>query len=362
VSGPPRRTRPERLRHRRLAACLWTCLAALPCFVAEASGAMNDDELRGYAMAVLQREFNLRPDAVSVEGGVVVIRGDVTDSDRMAIKEILGGVEGVKEIRFIEEDTRPTGFDWLPLRSQFRPLLADPRWPHFAGSYQYYFEGAFLGNTAGVDLGETFALVRYNLEVGGTLELAVQAGVFAVFDIDSESFDLVNADYLGGIPLTYATGNLSAMLRIFHQSSHLGDEFVLRNQVTRINFSYEEIDALVSYEIGSDLRVYGGFGYVFHVEPSNYRPWSLQFGGEWVALGFDLPLGAKPMVALDLQPRQEGGWETNVSLRGGFEFGEPVGTGTNLQTLLEFFHGQSPNGQFYPDTVGYVGIGVHFYF
>ena len=34
------------------------------------------------------------------------------------------------------------------------------------------------------------------------MELGIQAGVFVIFDIDSQSFDLINADYLVGIPFT----------------------------------------------------------------------------------------------------------------------------------------------------------------
>jgi len=34
----------------------------------------------------------------------------------------------------------------------------------------------------------------------------------------------------------------------------------------------------------------------------------------------------------------------------------------NLQILLEYFRGHSPNGQFYREKVDYLGLGVHFYF
>ena len=37
----------------------------------------------------------------------------------------------------------------------------------------------------------------------GWWEVGVQAGVFAFFDLDAESTDLVNADYLVGVPLSY---------------------------------------------------------------------------------------------------------------------------------------------------------------
>jgi len=34
----------------------------------------------------------------------------------------------------------------------------------------------------------------------------------------------------------------------------------------------------------------------------------------------------------------------------------------HLQILLEYFKGRSPNGQFYKDTIEYLGLGAHFHF
>jgi len=34
----------------------------------------------------------------------------------------------------------------------------------------------------------------------------------------------------------------------------------------------------------------------------------------------------------------------------------------NLQILLEYFRGHSPNGQFFREKVDYFGIGAHFHF
>ena len=45
-----------------------------------------------------------------------------------------------------------------------------------------------------------------------------------------------------------------------HQSSHLGDEFILNSKtpINRINLSFEELDLKVAYEPASWLRIYGG--------------------------------------------------------------------------------------------------------
>jgi hypothetical protein len=45
-------------------------------------------------------------------------------------------------------------------------------------------------------------------------------------------------------------------VRLFHQSSHLGDEFLLRNRVERINLSYESADLKLSYKFFALLRTF----------------------------------------------------------------------------------------------------------
>lgn len=330
------------------------------------AAALNDDEIRGYTAAVLEREFNVKPEAVTVRDGVVRIQADLPDSDREKLSEALKKVDGVQQVEFTQvtaEDTRPVGFEWLPLHSQFKPLLADPRWPHFAAAYQYYIDDDLLDSVGSADLGETFALVRYSFDGGGSVELAIQGGVFAIFDLSAESKDLVNADYLGAIPLSYANGNFSLMARFLHQSSHLGDEFLLSHSITRVNLSYERFDLIGSYELSPEVRIYGGPRYLFDQEPSNLKPWSIEYGAEYVRdTALPLSFELKPLVALDLQNNEQGDWTTNLSLRGGVEFGKPLGIGRNIQLLLEFYRGKSVNGQFYDQNVAYVGIGAHLYF
>ncbi len=69
-------------------------------------------------------------------------------------------------------------------------------------------------------------------------------------------------------------GKFSAFARIYHQSSHLGDEFLLRTRTNleRINLSYEGDDLRLSYELPYGIRVYGGGGGIFHKEPSSLKP------------------------------------------------------------------------------------------
>ena len=167
---------------------------------------------------------------------------------------------------------------------------------------------------------------------------------------------------MGGIFASYRYNNFATILRLFHQSSHLGDEFLLRNRVQRINLSYEQIEAKLSYTFFSALRLYGGGGYLFDQDPSDLDPWKVQYGVEFTS-PWRLAGGAiTPLMAGDFQNDDENNWSTNISIRGGMQFENWKLGQRRLQLLVEYFHGYSPNGQFYNRKIETIGIGAHLRF
>ncbi len=151
------------------------------------------------------------------------------------------------------------------------------------------------------------------------------------------------------------------MLRVFHQSSHLGDEFLLRTRTERINLSYQSVDLKLSYEFGNLLRLYAGGGYLFGQDPSSLKPLSVEYGAELTSPWPSRPSRWRPIAAVDVQQHQENDWSPDVSARAGIEIDGVLLT-RKLQFLLEYFDGHSPNGQFYKDRVQYLGLGAHFHF
>jgi hypothetical protein len=162
--------------------------------------------------------------------------------------------------------------------------------------------------------------------------------------------------------VSYRYGDFSTIFRLFHQSSHLGDEFVLGSRVpNRLNLSYEGLDARLSYGLGDVWRVYGGGGYLFHREPSDLQPWALQYGLEFRSPWPSPDARWRPIAAADIQNREENDWHTDFSFRAGIQLDGVLVT-RNMQLLLEYFRGHSPNGQFYRQKIDYLGLGLHFHF
>lgn len=239
----------------------------------------------------------------------------------------------------------------LPPGPLFRPLLADPRQPRFSASYQYHVTDSKSFNAAAVAFGGNFGFLRGSWH-GGTYQLGIDGGVFALFNFDTPSNDLENADYMVGLPLEYRRGPWSYRARVYHISSHLGDEFLLRHpNVQRINLSYEVFDALVSRAIGH-LRLYGGGGHMIESTPA-LDPWMIHYGAEYRWPNFIDHLELD--LAADFKQNQDQGWITNQS----YELGMSFHRGQHaVRVMLEYYAGLSPNGQFFTDHLHYYGLGL----
>ena len=344
------------------------------------AGGDQDAFLAGYVTAVVEREFDVLPVAVVSRAGSVRIElPDQPSIDHDRVRTVVSAIRAVESVEVVvaqptvEEDVpvdpdapaaevataEEKGTELLPRGHLLEPLVADPRWPRFAADYQYYIDDSELGNAGAVSLGGEFPLLRWHDVGGGRLQLGLQGGIFALFDLDADSTDLINADYRIGLPLTYERKRISAMLRLFHQSSHLGDEFVLRDRVERINLSYEAVDALFAYRPHDVVRFYAAVGYLFHQEPSDLDPWWVQHGIELTSPKAMLGNVVRPFMATDLQYHEETDWDVDVSVATGVQLESPRLETQKIRLLLHYYKGRNPNGQFFERNIEYTGIGIH---
>lgn len=266
------------------------------------------------------------------------------------------------------ELTPQTGMQIFPKDRLFEPLLGDPRWPHFGASYTSY-QGETLKAVATVSFGETLSLYRDDAPdwLGGQWEFVLQPGMFAIFDLDAPSADLVNADYTIGGGFAWLNGPWSALLRVYHMSSHLGDEFILNNGLTpaqRINLSYEQLQLLLSYQAADWLRVYGGAGVLMNTDPANLDNTTIQYGVELRAPWRFLEEWATPILAMDVKHLEYHDWDGDFSVRAGLEFADPrLGKqSSRMLVVIEYYTGRSPHGQFFNESIRYLGAGLHFYY
>lgn len=259
---------------------------------------------------------------------------------------------------------------WLVGGEAFAPLAADPRWPRFESGLNKVLSadsvvfGESFDNLWTASFGDTVALysgpppkVVGNLD---RFEVGLMPALHAVLDPFSDIEPLINADYQVGGYLAGKLGPWSAMTRVYHQSSHLGDELLLLGPpVRRFNFSYESWDGYLSRDFDRDVRLYGGAGWIFHeTGRGDYGDLHAQYGVEWSPdVGLD---GCRPIAAIDVQHLQSLDWQADLSLRVGARF-QPAGGGT-FDLTIHYYHGRNPFGQFYNEDFESVGVSVRFNF
>lgn len=265
------------------------------------------------------------------------------------------------------------GYVPLPRGDVFCPLIADPKAAQSFMSYLREGSDDSVPDTsiqiASVGLGDSFGLGRWGgSRPGDGVQLSLMGAIFAQFDLGTASYDLLNADYVVGLASTMRNGWFSTRLRLYHQSSHLGDELLLRESapLERENLSFESLELLFSAD-GGPVRLYGGGELLFRRSPDDLERYVARGGAELRPAFRVLSLGGlggfRFLAGADLKASEEQDWDPSVSARAGFEY-DRAGNGDTQarrwRLLFEYYRGPSPYGQFFRENVRHLGVGLHF--
>ena len=173
--------------------------------------------------------------------------------------------------------------------------------------------------------------------------------------------DFETADYRAGVPLTYGIGDWQFKIGYYHLSSHMGDEFAIRNPgalADRINYVRDAIVLGASYFPHPVWRVYAETAYAFKVD-GGAEPWEFQFGTELSRPG-PTGLHGTPFLAINGHLREEHDFGGDVTTQAGW-----LWRGRDGQTMrigLHYFNGKSSQFQTFDDWEEQVGLGMWYDF
>ncbi|MFN0065344.1 MAG: DUF1207 domain-containing protein [Chlamydiales bacterium] len=242
---------------------------------------------------------------------------------------------------------------WLPQNTVlFQPLIADPR--QVTNSAALRFNDNVVGRHVGApSFGNDFMFYRW-LDVWkwrGDMDIGIQAGIFAVFDLDHPEACMVNTDFFVAFMMTYAVNRWSWRFRLWHLSSHLGDEFLISNPgYDRRNLSDEGVDLFASYMIGKSIRVYAGIGDIF-IRDSEFpeHPFYAEWGCEIRSFGCRdryNRLYVQPVFAMHFRTWENNSFAVDQTYVLGVEWSKLQGVGQKFRIMGEFHDGYSREGQF----------------
>jgi hypothetical protein len=253
----------------------------------------------------------------------------------------------------------PVEENFLPELNPFFPtMLAQPHIIGYSAGYRSY-DRVFKTDCLPISIGDQFSLYQFNTEPCSHLYLGIEACVWAIFEARAKSLSLINADYFVAIPLTYIKHGFSAKLRVFHESSHLGDEFLLEHRkIKRLNPSMEVIDLTLAYDFSPQLTAFLGFSRVLRSDDSfKIKPNGVFYGFNYYFNFYKLNVcnvEAVPYIAAYFNNVENNHWHLESNAAIGYQWDKLYGH--KLRVYLEVHEGHSEEGQFSRQRTNYIAL------
>lgn len=238
----------------------------------------------------------------------------------------------------------PWTWQLLPEGLIWHSYLAGPKEPRLASIWAHQKNGNWDWDFT---LGGRVGLLRYgtpNSFRPDGFQLDVEAAAFPRLSLDNDR-DLQSADFRGGFPLTYGAGPLQLKLEYYHLSSHLGDEFMIKNPgVQRINYSRDAVVLGVSLFPTDNIRLYGEADYAVFADGGS-EPWHFQFGAEYSPI-YNPGFIGSPFAAINGSLRQEVNFGGSLVVQAGWQW-LSIATGRRLRFGFQYFNGKSEQYEFF---------------
>ncbi len=182
------------------------------------------------------------------------------------------------------------------------------------------------------------------------------------FGFFTKSFNLYAVDFFGGVSFAYRApwkNNNLFELYFFHQSSHLGDDFLLDNTSNPTNYSLEVMRLLHFLNLMDNMIVAYGLQYDLRKDPSMHEG-RLTIQLNW-RYNFEL-LKQNFFVAVDFKSWESNHWSASNCWQAGWDFAPSRHPETRsiVQSLVfEYYNGFSSFGQFSQEHEKYFSLGIN---
>lgn len=252
-------------------------------------------------------------------------------------------------------------WDWhlLPSGLIYQSYLAGVHEPRFASVWNYDKDRGWYWDST---LGGRVGLLRYGTASNNRpqgWQLDIEGAAMPRLTLEDGLRDLESADFRAGVPLTYGEGDFQFKFAYYHLSSHLGDEYMLRNPMgyRRINYTRDALVFGTSYYMYPTLRLYGEASYAFGAD-GGAQPWEFQFGFDHAPA---MPTGCKgaPFVAANVHLREDVDFGGNFVFQTGWAWRGPCSSRL-LRVGVQYYNGKSQQYEFFDQFEEQFGIGMWF--
>ena len=258
----------------------------------------------------------------------------------------------------------PIDFDWnhaeivrLPSGLLYRSYLAGEKEPRISSAWLWETDRGLVWD---VTLGGRVGLWRYGTP--GAInpqgfQIDVEGAAMVRLDPEQET-DVEAADFRFGGLLTWRDGPWSAKAGYYHVSSHLGDEFLLRNPgFPRRNYVRDAAVVGLSFDATPEVRLYSEVAYAVGHE-GGAEPLELQYGAEYAAESGTTYVGG-PYLSINGHSREDLGWITGVNIVSGWQW-QGRASGQRFRVGVQYYNGPALQYSFVGQQETLVGGGLWF--
>lgn len=207
-----------------------------------------------------------------------------------------------------------------------------------------------------VVLGENFPLVVFK---GGHRPIVLGLGsqVYGRFSLTDPKSALISTDWVVGINTTAVLDQWALTLELYHESSHLGDEYGDRFPADRLDWTREVMGGWASYVAGS-WRFTAGGSYVLVDEldlPAPAGSFGIDFHGKSRRF---LGGNVRPVGGVFTEANAATQWRVSTSAKMGLAFA--TSENHDISVGLIAHDGLSTQRQFYRQESQYIGVELRF--
>ena len=252
----------------------------------------------------------------------------------------------------------------LPKNTYFDPILLDPiECQPYIGFFGYsQIDNNTKKGYVPFSMATQKVLTRWQKDSLNGYEIGFDAAAFTQFEWlivnDKWQRNILNSDFKGSFFLNVRKDKWALRTRLYHISSHLGDDYIIRNKIrsyTPNPVNYEQLDITLSH-VTPKLRIYSAMGLVVRPETIRKR-FSSQFGfifNQFISSDkyYEFIFGS------DVKILAQNNYQPNVKIASGIRiakiFNNPV------CFLLEFYQGHLPFSVYEIKKVKWAGISFYF--
>jgi hypothetical protein len=207
-----------------------------------------------------------------------------------------------------------------------------------------------------VVLGENFPVVTLK---GGPRPIIFGLGsqVYGRFSLTDSKSALISNDWVVGVNTTAGLGPWALTVEVYHESSHLGDEYGNRFQSPRLDWTREVLAGWASYVLGV-WRFTAGTSYVLDDQlnlPAPAASLAVDYRGKPRRLLGGL---GRPIAGLFTEAEAATAWRMSTSAKIGVSFA--TGNAHDITIGLIAHDGLSTQRQFFRQQSQYVGLELRF--